>query len=497
MANYTESGYDPSLNGYWKGTIDGASNFGYPKNYFFADTIRSIMIGFGNFFNDIKVIRYNKTGEPVKIIDVPIKYGPRQKSHDFKVEQESGETYYISLPNMTYKIDSIAFDATRASGIYEQRAFYNDVLYNAGIEGELAEQYWSDIQPVPYNITISMALNCEKMADINQVMEQILPRFAPAAFFNIKEFWWFNKRRSIKLKLNSPGIQVDSDAMGEEDRRVITGTFTFDVECWLYKPVKDAQIIELINTYLSVKDTDMVWHGVTYGNEDGSIDNKYNFAKIYDTGVMHAYVLKDGYPKTTYDAANIEYTTTYEYSASDQLVAYDNDSKIIKTISRRWIDSEKPELMFQRIYDDEAGKFIMSAIHHPVRAGDPILVWDHEMSAYRQATSAYSADDCMWHYKKLFYDDSVSGGEWYVTKEYFYPGSGCKPLEDYSVTFNHKILYDRKEKPYSAYYSQYSEEGSYTEKPEVYSAGRRDFLYSAWDGNIVFSGDRYPDKKNK
>lgn len=37
MANYKQPGYDPSKNGYWKGTVDGAPNFGYPKNYFYAD----------------------------------------------------------------------------------------------------------------------------------------------------------------------------------------------------------------------------------------------------------------------------------------------------------------------------------------------------------------------------------------------------------------------------------------------------------------------------
>ena len=50
MANYTQPGYDPSLHGYWKGTADGAPNFGYPANYYYADTMRSLFIGFENFF---------------------------------------------------------------------------------------------------------------------------------------------------------------------------------------------------------------------------------------------------------------------------------------------------------------------------------------------------------------------------------------------------------------------------------------------------------------
>lgn len=497
MANYTEPGYDPSKHGYWKGTIDGASNFGYPKNYFYADTIRSIMLGFGNYFNDLKVIRYNNFGEPVKIIDVPIKYGPRQKSHDFRVEQESGETYYISLPNMTYKIDGISFDANRASGIYEQRAFYNDELERAGIEYDLAEQYWSDVQPVPYNITISMAVNCEKMSDVNQIMEQILPRFAPAAFFNIKEFWWFNKRRSIKMKLNSPGIQIDSDQMGEEDRRIVTATFTFEIECMLYKPVKSAPIIECIHTYLTTQNTDVVWHNATFGNENGSLDKEYNFSKIYDSGVMNQYVLKDGYPKTDYNKETSAYITTYEYSASDNLIAYDANSKLIKSVSSRWISPDKYELIPTDIFDSVKSEIRRKVpIRHPAFSGDPILTWDNNLNMYRYDGERYTGEAQMaWSDVSGCYvitGYGPRGGEWYTEKEYFYPAPSANTLTDDSVTFGHKVLYDKNKEPYSAYYSQYSEEGTYSETSGAYVEGKKKYQYSAWNGDIIFSGGRYP-----
>lgn len=101
--------YDPSKHIFHKGEVDGAANGGYPRNYFFADSIRALVIGFGNFFNDIHVMRYNEKGEPIKKIQIPLKYGPRMKSHDFRVEQESGKKYYIQLPNITYRIDSYQF----------------------------------------------------------------------------------------------------------------------------------------------------------------------------------------------------------------------------------------------------------------------------------------------------------------------------------------------------------------------------------------------------
>jgi hypothetical protein len=183
MANYKQPSYDPSLNGFWKGTIDNASNFGYPQNYYFADTIRSLFIGFGNFFNEIKVIRYDKFGCPQKVIDVPIKFGPRKKSHDFRTEQETGKKYYISMPNLTYRMDSMEFDTERAKGIYETRAFYQSYLEDAGLVCDMADKFWSDVQPTPYNINISMEANCENISDANQIVEQVCVRFNPACLW--------------------------------------------------------------------------------------------------------------------------------------------------------------------------------------------------------------------------------------------------------------------------------------------------------------------------
>lgn len=336
MANYTQPGYDPSLHGYWKGTADGAPNFGYPANYYYADTMRSLFIGFENFFKDLFVIRYNKFGEPVKTIQVPIKFGPRNKSHDFRTEQESGNKYYISLPNLAYRLDSMQFASERAKGIYETRAFYNKDLENAGLICDQQEKFWSDVQPVPYNINVSMEANCEKMTDAEQIVEQIAVRFQPASFFDVKEFWFFNKRRSIKLKMESLNWEIQSESMGEEDWRRIKVTFSFIMEAFLYKPIKDAQIIEKINTYLTLNKGDYIYHAVAFGNKDGSLDNPHDFSKIYQTKVGPVYVL-NGAPETTteYDKEGnpIKYTTVYNYRQTDDLTTYDKEAELLSKVT--------------------------------------------------------------------------------------------------------------------------------------------------------------------
>ena len=187
MSNWTQKGYDPSEHNFHKGIIDSAPDEGYPSNYYFADTIRSVVIGFGNFFNDLYVVRYDENGEPIKKIQIPLKYGPRMKSHDFRVEQESGKKYYIPLPNLTYRIDSLSFAGDRYAGAGEVRGFYSKYFEVHGVDYIMSNKFGQDVHRVPYNITISMEAKVEHISDANQILEQVLVRFAPESFFDLKE----------------------------------------------------------------------------------------------------------------------------------------------------------------------------------------------------------------------------------------------------------------------------------------------------------------------
>lgn len=492
MANYKQPGYDPSKNGYWKGTVDGAPNFGYPKNYFYADTLRSVLIGFANFFNDLKVIRYNEYGEPVKTINVPIKFGPRMKSHDFRTELESGDKYYISLPNLTYRLDSMQFDSNRAKGIYEQRAFYSDELQSAGLVGDYEEMFWSDVQPTPYNITTTMELKAEKMTDAEQIVEQICARFNPACFFDLKEFWFFNKRRSIKMKLENVNWTIESESMGEEQWRQITVSFSFLIECVLYKPIRDAQIIERINTFINYDRDSYVYHGVTFGNVDGSLTTPYNFSKIYGVKVANAYVL-DGNPETTYDPKTSAYTTIYKYKEIDELTTYDADAKRLSATITRWIPANKPEEGPKILHD------------RPILASA-----DGVIAGYNQKTKEpiYAKKGDVIGYEPLFIDpsDTTTGfnpnvcsitysGEW-MTSAIYEPMNGWGQNNDKSIEFGSKVLIDKDGNPYSAYYSQYSEEGHYTSDSAKYPGPGIDYYYNIETDNgfrpkFDFSGGKY------
>ena len=479
MANYTQNGYDPSLNGYWRGTIDGAPNNGYPINYYYADTTRSLFIAFGNFFNDIKVIRYNKFLEPVKTIDVPIKFGPRMKSHDFRVEEESGKKYYISLPNLTYRLDSMEFASERAKGIYEERAFYESDLNMAGISGDMQDRFWSDVQPVPYNLSISMDANCEKMSDALQIVEQIAVRFQPAAFFDLKEFWFLNKRRSIKMKLNSINWNIDSDSMGEEDWRRITVSFTFNIEAVFYKPIKNARIIEHINTYLTMNKGDYIYHSAVFGNKDGSLDNKFDFSKIYNTRVGNIYKLAE-LPKTTHyynnDGVATAHYTIYKYEKTEDITTYDADSKQLMAVSSIFVPRTTPLAASALPEDRRYENYILNDKTHEY---EPIVEYVYMNDEYvdKSLVTVYSGV--------------------YQNIKYYRSMSGLNEFNDNTVTFGNKSLINEDGILYPAYYSTYYEDGSYAPTSALQKELKKDFTYNVTGGeggksvDTTFIGSKY------
>lgn len=249
-ANWKDQGYIPSKWGWKKGVIKDHGNFGYPTGFQFSDSIRAAMIAFGNFFNDLWVVRFDENGVPRKNIRVPLKFGPRSKAYDFRKENESGETYYIPQPNMFYKITGIAYDTERATSVDQLRTFYDTYLFKNNIEYRAVDQLWQDINPKPLTLSIDLSAQADKMSDILQIIEQIEGKFQPNAHLYVKEFWFMNIRRDLKLTLEGTSLEYNED-YGEEDKREITAKFSFKLECMIYSGIDYGAIIDTIITKLN------------------------------------------------------------------------------------------------------------------------------------------------------------------------------------------------------------------------------------------------------
>ena len=250
--------------------------------------------------------------------------------------------------------------------------------------------------------------------------------------------------------------------MGEEDWRQIKVSFSFTMEAFLYKPIKDAQIIEKINTYITLNKGDYLYHAATFGNKDGSLTTPYEFSKIYQTKVGPTYVL-NGSPKTELIPTEISgtptsaYVTTYQYRETDELTTYDEDAKILTAVSSIWIPEKVnvsgASMLHHRPVTAHAGDYLGTVNGVPVYAKR-----DGELSGYKDEISTNYTN------------------EWLTLKSYS-SLSGFGDNNDQTISFGNKTLIDQYNNPYSAYYSQYTEEGKYTSDKKEYEEGDYDYYY--------------------
>lgn len=353
-ADWTKPGYNPADHGWFKADT-GENNFGYPENYFFADSMRALSIAFGEFFKDVYVIRYDELGYPRKRIQVPIKFGPRAKSHDQRTEIDTGNIedgiispkYYIQNPNMSWIYSSLAYSTDRSTSTNAIRSFYNKYMIDNGVDYNICDLVWQDTMPIPYDIGIILEANCDKMSDANQIIEQICTKFKPESFVYIKEFWFMNIRRDIKMLLESTNMEISSDNIGEDAKREIKVKFTFKLDGWFYKPISNGSLITSIVTTLNPNvnghpENSFGISGNAYINEnkyktvedmknasgyfDGSLTSGYDFTKNGTVSIGPSSALTNKYIVS----GNNTYTEYYEYTAiPDTLVEYNNNFKIL------------------------------------------------------------------------------------------------------------------------------------------------------------------------
>lgn len=369
-ADWTQSGYNPEEHGFWKADT-GESNFGYPDNYFFADTMRAVSIAFGNKFANIYVIREDEKGYPRKRIQVPIKFGPRAKTHDYRTELENATIdengvvdpkYYIQNPNMTWKFTNVQYDNTRQTSSDTIRTFYDKYLLSKGVELQTCDLLWQDTMPIPVNLGIQLTAYCDKDSDAQRILEQVITTTKDSVLYlHVKEFWFMNIRRDIKVKLDGCEFSVDSDDMNEDAKREIKVVFNFTCEAVLYHPITKGDLITSIVTTLNanVNGENAVKYGLSgnmYTHEkyvnsanyaeavankyfDGSLTSAYDYTKNGRVCMGLASAMVSSYTVELTNEELAKYNEMYGSSA-DNIVGY-SEHYVYSAIPDSWREYDR------------------------------------------------------------------------------------------------------------------------------------------------------------
>ena len=197
---------------------------------FYNRTIRKVVVAFGTMFNDIYLQRYNKAGTVgYEKFKVPLSYGPKEK-YLTRITSDPTLTKSIAavVPRISFEMTSMTYDASRK----QTTTLQNFANSNTGLKTQYV--------PVPYDFSFSMSIYVRNTEDGTQIVEQILPFFAPDFTVTVDFNPEMGRTYDMPVILNSVATTTDyeGDMMGT---RLIIWDLEFTVKAYIWPPVKGGQ----------------------------------------------------------------------------------------------------------------------------------------------------------------------------------------------------------------------------------------------------------------
>ena len=208
-------------------------------DYFYHSTIKKAVAVFGTLFNNITVKRIGDSQQLSQYTKVPFSYGPRQKfleriraQRNLKPEEPE---LALKLPRMSFEMSSITIDTGSKLNPLNKLSLRNDVT-----------QYDVFRQAVPYVIGFQLFVYGKNQDDVLQIVEQILPNFAPEYTVTVKDMEHPGSRTDVPVVLN--GISPSDDYEGSLDsNRVIIYTLDFSMKVKFGGQVQKQRIIKEVD----------------------------------------------------------------------------------------------------------------------------------------------------------------------------------------------------------------------------------------------------------
>jgi len=209
------------------------------KQHFFYKCFRKTIIEFLNIFNDIKIAKYNKDGNIIKYIDVPIKLAPKSKFYYWLYDRKHEKRF----PMISAEVTGIEHANDRLSGKHEAN-------FIESVDGT-TEYYMT---PAPYDIEFELKIGAEYISEMDQIVEQILPFFNPFVYTKVDTP---ELNSTFNIKVLFQGMSVDQDVeIAEDEYRKVVWTMTFRVQSFLLHPKAEVkEVRKIINKFYISKES--------------------------------------------------------------------------------------------------------------------------------------------------------------------------------------------------------------------------------------------------
>ena len=206
-------------------------------NRFYNQSLRKLIIAFGQVFNNIVIQRTNKTGGVTARIKVPLAYAPKEK-FIVRLDQQANlnsREFATSLPRMGFEITGLAYDPSRKLTRVQK--------YSQVKTGEDGKKLNFNYTPVPYNINLQLYIFTATAEDGLQIVEQILPFFQPDFTVTINAVPALDIKRDVPIVLGN--INYEDNYDGDfTTRRAVIYTLSFTAKSYLFGPMNNSSVIK-------------------------------------------------------------------------------------------------------------------------------------------------------------------------------------------------------------------------------------------------------------
>jgi hypothetical protein len=303
---------------------------------FYNRIIRKMVVGFGNLFNNITLVRYNPDQTEQERFVIPISYASKELYvKRLQEDPDLDKKVQMSLPRFSFEMTGFSYDADRKQ---------NTNIKNYSLKDHSPI---SQYNPVPYNFDFSLYLYTRNIEDATQALEHIISYFTPDYTIKLNLIPEMGIIKEIPILLNDVTQDIQYEGDMNNDTRVIIWTLNFTVKGFIFGAVSPAGGI-IKTTFTTV--TDITSDKIKFTLDPTSENIPYKVGETVYQGYSSHVALATGKVQSwannqlTITNVNGNFVSTLPITGNDTKASYkilDVDIKLASRVSiRTTVDPE-------------------------------------------------------------------------------------------------------------------------------------------------------------
>jgi len=211
--------------------------------------IRKLVVGFGNLFNNITLVKYNPNNTEAERYIVPIAYASKELYvMRLQDDPDLSKKVMMTLPRMSFEMTGLNYDASRKQN--------TNIKQFAKTTGGVTSQY----NPVPYDFDFSLYLYVRNIEDGTQLIELILPYFTPDYTIKLNLIPEMGIIKEVPIVLKNTDYEVHAEGNKDSETRTIIWTLNFTVKGFIFGKTTETGLIKtsITNIYNNITEEEAV-----------------------------------------------------------------------------------------------------------------------------------------------------------------------------------------------------------------------------------------------